>query len=138
VFVPAQDFKRLLAERPDVTKHVTESLGHQCHILFDRFRDVALAATVEERVAMICLNLMPRDSGAGEVFRRKVKLTHSDIAEVVGVSRETVSRVLSDLNRRGIAQLSASTLVIFDRNALEEVANRVARMRSASKCVTTG
>ena len=46
-------------------------------------------------------------------------MTHEDMAQRIGASRETVTRVLSDLRRKKIIDSDGSTLIVRDRVALE-------------------
>ena len=50
-------------------------------------------------------------------------LTHEEMAQMIGASRETVTRVLSDFKRKQIIKLEGSTLVIRNRPGLEELAS---------------
>jgi CRP/FNR family transcriptional regulator len=49
-------------------------------------------------------------------------MTHEEMAQRIGSSRETVTRLLSDLRRRRLIHLDGPTLVIHDRTALEAMA----------------
>jgi CRP/FNR family transcriptional regulator len=55
--------------------------------------------------------------------RLKLRLTHEEIAQMIGTSRETVTRLFADMKRRQIVQSKGSTLVIRDTGALREIAN---------------
>jgi CRP-like cAMP-binding protein len=46
-------------------------------------------------------------------------MTHEEMAQRIGASRETVTRLLSDLRRKRLIRLDRPTLVIRDRSALE-------------------
>jgi CRP/FNR family transcriptional regulator len=50
-------------------------------------------------------------------------LTHEEIAEFIGTTRETVTRTLSDFRNQHLVELRGSTLMIQDRAALESFAN---------------
>ena len=50
-------------------------------------------------------------------------LTHEEIAEFIGTTRETVTRTLSEFKTRRIISIQGSTLTIPDRTALENIAN---------------
>ena len=54
--------------------------------------------------------------------RRQIKmpLTHKEIAAFIGTTRETVTRTLSEFKSQHLVELHGSTLVIGDREALEE------------------
>jgi CRP/FNR family transcriptional regulator, cyclic AMP receptor protein len=45
-------------------------------------------------------------------------LTHEEIAQRIGISRETVTRLLARMKERQIVQFKGSTLVIRDKDAL--------------------
>jgi len=49
-------------------------------------------------------------------------VTHEEIAQLIGASRQTVTRTLGDLKKQQVAELSGSTLIVKDRAALEELA----------------
>jgi len=49
-------------------------------------------------------------------------MTHEEMAQRIGSSRETVTRLLSDLKRKQLIRLDGATLVIRDRTALEALA----------------
>ncbi|HTS06555.1 MAG TPA: helix-turn-helix domain-containing protein, partial [Candidatus Eisenbacteria bacterium] len=51
----------------------------------------------------------------------KLTLTHEEIAEIIGTTRETVSRLFSEFKKRQLLQLKGSTLVIRNRPALEKI-----------------
>jgi CRP/FNR family cyclic AMP-dependent transcriptional regulator len=50
-------------------------------------------------------------------------LTHEEMAQMIGASRETVTRLLSDLKKKQLIRLEGSTLVIRNRTALEALAS---------------
>ena len=53
------------------------------------------------------------------VVRMKMTLTHEELAQLIGSSRETVTRILSDFKRKGVVELSGATLTIRNQAALE-------------------
>jgi len=65
----------------------------------------------------------------------KLRLTHEEIAQRIGTSRETVSRLLADLKNRQVLQTDASTLLIRNKGGAESdghhsVADRTVMSRS--------
>jgi CRP/FNR family transcriptional regulator len=48
-------------------------------------------------------------------------LTHEEIAQLIGTSRETVTRVLSEFREKKFAHLRGSTLMIMNRPGLEKL-----------------
>jgi CRP/FNR family transcriptional regulator, cyclic AMP receptor protein len=54
--------------------------------------------------------------------RLKLALTHEEIAQMIGTSRETVTRLFADLKKRQIIQAKGSTLVVRNKVALKAMA----------------
>jgi CRP/FNR family cyclic AMP-dependent transcriptional regulator len=49
-------------------------------------------------------------------------MTHEEMAQRIGASRETVTRLLSNLRKKRLIRLDGPTLVIRDRNGLKSLA----------------
>jgi CRP/FNR family transcriptional regulator len=54
--------------------------------------------------------------------RLKLRLTHEEIAQMIGTTRETVTRLFAELKKRQILQSKGSTLLILDPSALRNIA----------------
>jgi CRP/FNR family transcriptional regulator len=63
-----------------------------------------------------------KSTEAGEV-RIRPTLTHEEMAQMIGSSRETVTRLIGDLKKKELIRLDGSTLVIQNRTALEALAS---------------
>jgi len=76
---------------------------------------------VAEKLARLLLQW----SGDGRVtdgsIRLKLSLTHEEIAQLIGTSRETVTRILGDLKKRHILEVTGATLLIRNKAALEDL-----------------
>lgn len=77
--------------------------------------------TVRERLASFLLGMADRfgvktDNGA----KIDVPLRHQDIASSISATRETTSRTLSELERKGFIASEQSRITICDRRALED------------------
>ena len=51
----------------------------------------------------------------------KLTLTHAEIAEMIGTSRETVSRLFADFKKKQWLQVKGSTLIIRNKSALQKI-----------------
>ena len=56
---------------------------------------------------------------AYELFHYQPRMTHEEIGELVGSSRETIARILSDFRRKGLIEIEGRSITIPDRNKLE-------------------
>jgi CRP/FNR family cyclic AMP-dependent transcriptional regulator len=63
-----------------------------------------------------------RDKADSNEIRIRPTLTHEEMAQMIGSSRETVTRLLGDLKKKELIRLDGSTLVIQNRTALEALA----------------
>jgi Crp-like helix-turn-helix domain len=65
-------------------------------------------------------------------------LTHAEIAEMIGTTRGTVSRLFSDIKKKQLLQLKGSTLIICNKSALAKLVysqpGEVCRCPSLSSC----
>ena len=56
------------------------------------------------------------------VLRVKLSLTHEELAQLIGCSRESVSRSLGEFRRQRLLELNGSTLLVHNKAALESLA----------------
>jgi len=49
-------------------------------------------------------------------------LTHEEMGQIIGSSRETVTRLLSDFKRKRIVEVTGTAILVRDRPALEAIA----------------
>lgn len=78
--------------------------------------------SVQERIVEYVLDLVSRRPGAD--FH--LPLTHQELADAIGCSREAVSRCLADLRRRGLVATEPALLTVLDPEALRRDAGRYA------------
>ena len=80
--------------------------------------------TATERLASFLLSLADRAQKAGEDCRLiRLPMSRSDIADYLGLTKETVSRVISALKCRGVIRLRATHRIeLVDRQRLEQIA----------------
>jgi CRP/FNR family transcriptional regulator len=55
-------------------------------------------------------------------FKVKLALTHEEIAQLIGCSRESVSRGFSEFKRKHLVEVNGATLVVQNKMALEQLA----------------
>ncbi len=77
--------------------------------------------TVRERLVSFLLTIAQRFGEAdGKQVHITVPLRHQDIASSINATRETTSRELSTLERRGLISSHQSLITLLDEKALEE------------------
>jgi len=121
-FVKREDFLRFLREHNDVCLRVAEQLSEKYNTACHEIRSLGLSHSAAEKLAKLLLEWSVKNGGARQPDRLKLTLTHEEIAQMIGTSRETVTRLFADLKKRQILQAKGSTLVIRNKAALRSLA----------------
>ncbi|HEY6946784.1 MAG TPA: Crp/Fnr family transcriptional regulator [Candidatus Acidoferrum sp.] len=121
-FIPRVDFLKCITEHGDVCLHFASHLSRDCHAAYDMARSIGLCQSVSERLARFLLDWSSNGAAADGAVRVKLALTHEEIAQLIGASRETVTRTLSEFKRQRTIELNGSTLVLRNKPALESLA----------------
>jgi len=118
--VRRDDFTRLLGEHADVASQTSRQLAEECEAWNDDVRSIALSHSAAEKLAHLLLTWCDETGQeTPEGTRIQVLMTHHDISQLIGTSRETVTRLLRAFRQRGLIAVKGSTLVIRNRLALE-------------------
>jgi CRP/FNR family transcriptional regulator len=120
-FIRREDFLRLLQHNADACLNAAQHLSKNCQSAYEMIRSLGLSHSVSEKLARLLLEWSTDGDATKEGVRIKVSLTHEEIAQLIGTSRETVTRVLGEFRQKKLAQLRGSTLVILDKPALERM-----------------
>lgn len=124
-FISQVDFVQFVQEHPDVGMKVAKQLTHNCKCAYGEIRSIGLSNSVPEKIAKLVLKWsehpleFPRRQSHEIAIR--VTLTQEEIAQFVGTSRETVSRVLSEFRRKGWLRIKGATWTILNKHALEHL-----------------
>ncbi len=123
-FVKRDDFLGFLKDHMQACFKVAEQLSEKYHDACHEVRWLALSHSAHEKLANLLLEWSSEKGEAAKPEPRlKFRLTHEEIANMIGTSRETVTRLLADLKKHQIVQLKGSTLVIRNMAALRKIAN---------------
>lgn len=114
-----RDFEQRLRESPDLAVALLREVSQRLRRADDQIRNL-ITLDVNGRVADLLLRMADEEDGA-RITRR---LTHQTIAQMVGTSRETVSRTMRQLADAEVLTVSRKEIVIRDRAALLTAARR--------------
>jgi CRP/FNR family transcriptional regulator len=119
-FIKERDFLSFLAEEGVASLQVARHLSNAYRQASEQVRSLGLSESTAEKLSNLILGWCEREGKQTERgISLKVTLTHEEIAQSIGSSRETVTRLLGDLRRRRIISIKGSTLLVADRAALE-------------------
>ena len=123
-FVKREDFLRFLKEHGDACFKVAEQLSDKYNTACHEVRSLGLSHSAGEKLAKLLLEWTSKNGEAcKQEPRLKLALTHEEIAQMIGTSRETVTRLFADLKKRQIVQAKGSTLLIRNKAALRTIAS---------------
>jgi CRP-like cAMP-binding protein len=112
-----EEFRKCLEDAPRIGLGLLQALSRRLRRADDKIGGLVLL-DVNGRVARVLVELA--DEHDGEHIPRKI--THHMLAQMIGSSRETVSRTIRDLGERGLIEVSRKDIAIRDRPGLEELA----------------
>jgi CRP-like cAMP-binding protein len=113
------DFQAQLRSGPEVGIALLRELSRRLRRADETIASLMLL-DVNGRIANLLLELAGEEGGE-RITRR---LTHATIGQMVGASRETVSRTMRSLVNRGILKVTRREIVLLDRDALRLAAQR--------------
>lgn len=111
------DLEVILRDHPQVSLNVTRVLSQQVRHLVSLVEDLSFRHVIA-RVAKILLEYASDGTGP------KPKLTQQEMAAMAGTAREMVGRSLKSLEDEGVIRLERQRVVITDKKALREIAER--------------
>jgi CRP/FNR family transcriptional regulator, cyclic AMP receptor protein len=121
-FVNREEFLRFLKQQGDACLQAAQHISRDCHDAYEAARLIALSHSVPGRVAKFLLTSATDGQVTNGVVRARLALTHTDIAQLVGTTRETITRTLAEFRKKDIVEIRASTLIIHNKPALERLA----------------
>jgi CRP/FNR family transcriptional regulator len=117
-FIPRVELLELIESSHAGARAVLKLLSHELTELAERTRSLLLPSNTSARLAKLLLDWSRKSVQIERVF------THEEIAQMIGSSRETVSRLLTSMGRRKIIQITSDSILIRDCAALEKLALR--------------
>ncbi len=119
--IPRKDFDHYLAMHPNVTVRLTKLIGLRLKKIQSRIEDLVFR-DVPARLAHLLSELSKSDGVAEKQgVRLKVKLTHQEMANLIGCSRETVSATMGLFRDQGLIQMDGRTITILKPDALSRL-----------------
>lgn len=121
-FLPKKEFLHFLTEHGEASLHVGKQLSANCASAYDEIRCLGLSASSIEKLARMLLSWAAPETkpGANEA-RVTLSLTHEEIAQMIGASRETVTRIFSALKKKNLVSTKGAMLWIRDVKGLRQI-----------------
>ncbi|HET7109073.1 MAG TPA: Crp/Fnr family transcriptional regulator [Candidatus Acidoferrum sp.] len=121
-YVSKEDFLRFIKDDGEACLRVVQQLGQECHSAYEVIRSLGLASSVSEKLAKFLVGWSAEGRHSDGAIRVKLALTHEELAQLIGCSRESVTRTLSEFKRQRLVELNGSTLLVWNKAGLEMIA----------------
>lgn len=119
--VSHEQFKSFLATHPQTALLSMQVLSSRLRILGEMLVNL-VADDVNTRIAKLILRLSARyGTRVGKEIFLNIPLTHQEIADMIGTSRQTVTSVLSGLKRQGVLSIDNHRIHIESEELLNEI-----------------
>ena len=115
--ITKEDIETILHNHPRVSLNATQVLAHKVQQLVSLVEDLSFKHVIA-RVAKILLEY------AGDAKMPKQRLTQQEMAAIAGTAREMIGRSLKSLQTEGAIRLDRHRIIITDREALREIAEK--------------
>jgi len=119
-FIPREPLIIMMREFPEVGLRIAEQLNRNYFAAHEEIRTLGLATSLSERLAKLLLQWSirtPQENGRSQI---ELTMTQEEIAEVIGTTRETVTRLFASFKKQRLLQVQGATLVIH-RFGLEQM-----------------
>jgi CRP/FNR family transcriptional regulator len=121
-YISRQDFIVLLQKESEMGMRAALWLSREFQGAYRDIHDLVLARSSSGKLARLLLSRAPRGIEPSEEIPLSSAMTHEEMAQRIGSSRETVTRLLSELKKKRLIRLDGATLIIRDRGRLEALA----------------
>jgi CRP/FNR family cyclic AMP-dependent transcriptional regulator len=121
-FVERNTLVALMRRHNELAVHVAIQLGQSYCSVIAGVRATKLSLSTTQKLARFLLDWYESNHPSYDERVAPFTLTHEEIAQVIGSSRETVTRCLSGFKNKGLIQWKGRNLVLTDRAALESSA----------------
>lgn len=129
-FVEREALLKLMEKSGELGLHAARVLSNEFQSAYRDIHELVLARSSAGKLARLLLSWTPGRGTLGyalgetaKEIRIRSSLTHEEMAQMIGASRETVTRLLSELKKKEFIRLEGPILVIRNRTALEALAS---------------
>ena len=123
-FIPKDNFLDVLRSSPALSNTLLKALAHEFSLFVKSITSLA-TRSARERLAANLLQLDEKFRSSESGATSEIKLSRTDLANMVGTSKETLVRFLQDFQRAGLIEKTSKTIRIIDRRGVIKEANLI-------------
>jgi CRP/FNR family cyclic AMP-dependent transcriptional regulator len=120
-FISQADFMNFLKEFGEAAVRVAQELSETYQSAFSEMRTIGLSHSAREKLARFLLDWSSNHPSENGTIRFNLALTHEEIAQMIGASRETVTRMFGDFKKSNLLQVKGSSVTLKNKQGLERL-----------------
>ena len=117
-----REFLGFVMRHPEVYQVFSEELTREFTMACEQLRTVGLSSSAPEKLARLLLDWSENGQTSESGAKVRFSMTHEEIGEFIGASRETVTRTLSTFKSRRLVSFHGCMLTIPSKTALAHYA----------------
>lgn len=119
IVIPIRAFEKVLIENPELSIKVFKVLGEKIVDLQERLADQILNNTYEQILKLfVRIGKIHGEKYKEDLILLKAEFTNRDLANMIGTTRETVSRTLSKMKKEGLLKVDSNGNMIYNPERL--------------------
>lgn len=120
-FMKRSDFLRFSESYIQTCFQSLRQLSHELDVS-EHLRTIALEESTSAKIARFLVDLCNENGRATENgIRIRIDMSHRELAQLLGTSRETITRRMSELRKSSVIQVKGSTVFVRDKKLLEQI-----------------
>ena len=119
ISLPGSTFINILKNNADISLKILAKLSSRLRLSDEKITDVSLFGT-EQRICLELVRMTKLDAKTKNIYQIKQMPTQANFANIIGSTRETVSRILAKLRDDQIIIKTESGFVVPDKKQLEK------------------
>ena len=120
-FISRADFLNFLRDHGEAALRVAQELSETYQTAFAEMRTIGLSHSAREKLARFILEWSAHHPSEKGTIKFNLTLTHEEIAQMIGASRETVTRLFSDFKKNNLLQIKGSSVTLKNKPGLERL-----------------
>jgi CRP-like cAMP-binding protein len=119
IVIPIAEFEKVLLHNPELCIKIFKVLGEKIVDLHNRLEEQILHNTYEQIIMLLIRLARSNGCAHGDKWKITTQFTNRELANMIGTTRETVSRNLNYLRKKGLLEIDEKGSLIIDCDLLE-------------------
>ena len=112
-FIPADALFEFLHDHGEVVLRVAQQLSHNYYSAYEEIRTLGLTRSPGQKFAKLLLGWSAERGDSNHSLHLHLVLTHEEIGQMIGTTRETVSRLFADFKKKHFIQSKGTRVPVW-------------------------